>query len=70
MNYFLKKHTLFYRIIRKTDCCDSQKQRKQNEAIFHKTSHAPGEIYDQVQDNVRYQELGEVSKHAINEKIK
>nr|XP_022307021.1 uncharacterized protein LOC111113213 [Crassostrea virginica] len=57
-------------MIRKTESCRRHNQRKQNEASFPKTSHASGEIYDQVEENAVYQELGEVSKPTIYEKIK
>ena len=62
--------TQFDRMIRHTECCRHRKQRKPNEASFPKTSHAPGEIYDQVKENAVYQELGEVSKQTFYEKIK
>ena len=38
-------------MIRYTECCRLRKQRKQNEVSFPQTIHAPGEIYDQVEDN-------------------
>ena len=57
-------------MIRQTESCRRHNQRKQNEASFPKTSHASGEIYDQVEENAVYQELGEVSKPTIYEKIK
>ena len=57
-------------MIRHTECRRPHKQRKQNEASFPKTSLARGEIYDQVEEMGGYQELGEVSKQTIYEKIK
>lgn len=64
------KQSLFYRMIRNTACCKHRKERKPNESSFPKTGHAPGEIYDQVKENAVYQELEEVSKQTIYEKIK
>ena len=57
-------------MIRHTQCRRRHKQRKQNEASFPKTSHAQGEMYDQVEENGGYQEPGEVSKPTIHGKIK
>ena len=64
------KGSLFDRMIRHTDCCRHRKERKQNESGFPKTSHPPGEIYDQVKENAVYQELEEISKQTFYEKIK
>ena len=57
-------------MIKHTECCRRRNQRTQNEVSFPKTSHASGEIYDQVVENGGYQELGEVSKQTIYEQIK
>nr|XP_022306974.1 multiple epidermal growth factor-like domains protein 10 isoform X1 [Crassostrea virginica] len=58
------------RMIRQTECCRRRNQRTQNEVSFPKTSNASGEIYDQVEEMGGYQELEEVSKQTIYEKIK
>ena len=62
-------HLKFYRIIRNTDRCTHRKEKKQNEASSPEAIHNR-EIYDQVETNSGYQELGELSQPTIYEKIK
>lgn len=59
----------FYRMIRNTGCCRLLKQEKQKTASSPKATHDPGEIYDQIEENSNFEELGEVSKPTVYEKI-
>lgn len=70
MSYIYLKRTLYDRLSRNTACCKHRKERKQNEAGFPRTSYATGETSGQVEDNSGYQELGELSKPTIYEKLK
>lgn len=63
------KRTPFDRVIRNTAASRHRQASKQNEAGFPKTVHSPGEIYDQVGENSAYQELGELSKPTVYEKL-
>ena len=62
-------HLKFYRIIRNKDRCTHRKEKKPNEANSPEAIHNR-EIYDQVDKNSGYQELGELSQPTIYEKIK
>ena len=68
MNYFCLCSP-FDRMIRNSAASRHRQASKQNEASFPKTVHAPGEIYDQVGENSAYQELGELSKPTVYEKL-
>ena len=57
-------------MVRNTDCYRHSKQRKQNEDSFSKEICNSGGIYDQVEENNSgYQELNEVSKPTVYEKM-
>lgn len=49
-------------MIRYTHCCGYRKQRKQNNGSVPKETKDSGGIYDHVEDNFCYQELGEFPK--------
>ena len=53
-----------------TDVCYHRKQRKQNKPTVPEITPNRGEIYVPVDDNSFYQELGELSKPAVYEKLK
>ena len=56
-------------MIRNTAASRHRQASKKNEASYPKTVHAPGEISDQVGENSAYQELGELSKPTVYEKL-
>lgn len=68
-NVFLFNAYTFFRMIRNTGCCRLLKQEKQKAASSLKANQNSGEIYDQIEENTNYQELGEVSKPTVYETI-
>ena len=68
-NSSFKRTFTFYRIIRSTDRCRHREEKKLHEASSPKAIQNR-EIYDQVEKTSGYQELGELSKPTIYEKIK
>ena len=69
INFFFLKCSQFDRMIRNTAASRHHQASKQIEASFPKTVHAQGEIYDQVGANSAYEELGELSKPTVYEKL-
>ena len=56
-------------MVRNTDCYRHSKQRKQNKDSFSKEICDSEGIYDEVKENLGYQELKEVSEPTIYEKM-
>ena len=65
----LKLTFKFYRKIRNTDRCRHRKEKTPHESSSPEAIHNR-EIYDEVEKNAGYQELGELSQPTIYEKIK